>query len=290
VTTTKVHVYDGSGTDVGYLRDRQGWWFDPTFPHAFEIFDVDGFYESNYFKADHVDGAVVDRYVTAVLEYGQRCARRPIRSVLELGCGGGWFTKEFFARGVDIVAVEGSRAGIARAREQGIPGERLIQHDLRRPITLGRTFDLAVCTEVAEHIECPLAGQLIQTIVDHAPIVWFSFEPPGTNEAHYHHCNEQPLKFWVNLFGFHGYRGVAVPAAICASLADRAGQIFFGPAIDAPAGLEVLSGGAPAGESLGAGRAVDSRIASGIKQVMPPIAMRLARRLFGRSGRRHGAG
>lgn len=276
--TTKVRVFDSAGTDVGYLRDHQGWWFDPRFPHAFELFDIDSFYEANYFKDDHVTPAVVAKYADAVLAYGAQLLGGPITSMLEAGCGGGWFTKEFLDRGVDLVAIEGTHAGIARTLQRGVPEARLLRHDLRRPLRLNRRFQMAVCTEVAEHLECPFAGQLVQTLVDHSDVIWFSFEAPGTNEAHYHHTNEQPPKFWVNLFKFHDYTGIALPEALCAELEGRGRYIFCGPNVRIPAELSPPVSVAAPNASVGQRRTTQSPSAKDwLKRLAPPLALDAAR-------------
>ncbi|MGA3068272.1 MAG: class I SAM-dependent methyltransferase [Tepidisphaeraceae bacterium] len=256
MATTPIKVFDSSGAHVGYLRNRQYWWFELQFPHSFELFDLDPFYEDIYFENDHVFPDVIKQYVDSVLDYGRRLTGRPVTSVLEVGSGGGWFTREFLNRGIDLVAIEGSRAGIAKSTERGVPSDRLVHHDLRRPIQLGRRFDVAVCTEVAEHLECPFSGQLVQTLVDHSDVIWFSFEPPGTNEAHYHHCNEQPAKFWLNLFKFHDYRAVKIPDALCAQLSQRGKYIFCGRNIIIPpdmASVTTFSSWTSAGENMAEG-------------------------------------
>jgi hypothetical protein len=240
MTTTEVRVLDDRGVDKGYLSQPQNWWFDPNFPHAFELFDLDAFYEAPYYEADHVGEDTVLAYVDAILQYGQRLNGRPVRSVLECGCAGGWFTEEFLKRGIDVIALEGSSAGIKRALSRGVPAERLKQHDLRRPIQLGRRFDVAICTEVAEHIECPFSSQLIQTLVTHSDVVWFSFEPPDTNEAHYHHSNEQPAKFWLNLFKFFDYRAIELPDSLGRLLDYRGTHIFCAPSVAIPEDVHVL--------------------------------------------------
>ncbi|OFW45063.1 MAG: hypothetical protein A3J29_03405 [Acidobacteria bacterium RIFCSPLOWO2_12_FULL_67_14b] len=279
--TTRVDVWDRSGADTGYLRNRQHWWFDPAFPHAFELFDLDGFYEENYFRTDHVGPAAVQAYVDAVLAYGQRLTGAPIGEVLEAGCGGGWFTKGFLDRGLDVVAIEGTRAGIARTLARGVPADRLIRHDLRRPLALVRRFQVATCTEVAEHIECPFAGQLVQTLVDHADVIWFSFEAPGTNEAHYHHTNEQPARFWINLFAFHDYTAIEIPPAIRESTESRGSYIFCGPAIRIPTDLSQVA--APARVQPSAGAAMASATPKGarhwVRKIVPPIVVDAVRAL-----------
>jgi SAM-dependent methyltransferase len=281
MTTTEVKVLDEQGTDQGYLRTRQNWWFDPTFPHAFELFDLDAFYEESYYATDHVSHDTVCAYVDAVLQYGARLLGRPVQSVLECGCAGGWFTEEFVKRGVDVFAVEGSRAGVKRTLSRGVPTERLRRHDLRRPLQLDRRFDVAICTEVAEHVECPFSGQLVQNLVSHSDLVWFSFEEPDTNEAHYHHSNEQPAKFWLNLFRFYDYRVIELPAEVGRIVGDRGTHIFCAPNINIPGDVHVSSNGhAHSAASFGSASSSPGPkhdLKYWLKQLSPPIGITIAR-------------
>src|ERR1700722_4845508 len=99
--TLDLKIRNKSGSDVGYLpRDKPNWWFDISFPHSFEFFNLDSFYEDVYFKDDHVNEQVTRLYVDSVLHYGKLFHNSPVTSVFEAGCGGGWFTKEFLSRGI----------------------------------------------------------------------------------------------------------------------------------------------------------------------------------------------
>ncbi len=282
MNTSKVTVFQDN-QDTGWLGSNQSWWFDPEFEHSFSIFDLDAFYEDNYFKNDHVNPQVVKRYVSHVLDYGQKMLGREVRSILELGCGGGWFTEEFLKRGIDIIAVEGTHAGHRHALQRGVPAERLIRHDLRQPLTLTRTFDLAVCTEVAEHIECPFSSQLVRNITSYARVAWFSFEEPATNDAHYHHCNEQPEKFWRNLFRYFGFDAFTLPAQVTESVEGRGDLVCYSREIALP---PELAGAAQQIEtsSVSAGKRTEVHadsggLKSGIKQLVPPIIWDNLRRL-----------
>ncbi|MEO2006817.1 MAG: class I SAM-dependent methyltransferase, partial [Candidatus Poribacteria bacterium] len=203
----------------GYLpHSTHNWWFDADEADAFEMFDLDGFYSNRYYRADHVHRLVVEVIVTALLAVVRDTLGRDVHSVLDLGCGAGQFTKAFLDGGIDTTAVEGSKAGVARAVQRGVPGSRLLRHDLRLPLRLERRFDMVMCTEIAEHIEPPFSSQLIHTISEHSDVCWFSSEPPGTNQDHLHHCNEQPDVFWINLFRFYGFQ--ALPISIDVQLQE----------------------------------------------------------------------
>jgi len=281
VETTKVRVNE-NGASKGWLGDNQRWWFDPSFAHAFSIFDLDSFYDATYFAEDHVRPETVTRYVDHVLAFGAELLGRPVTSVLEAGCAGGWFTEELIRRQIDVVAIEGTQSGYDRTVARGVPRSRVIRHDLRQPLALGRQFDMALCTEVAEHIECPFSSQLVQNLVNHSQLVWFSFEEPSTNDAHYHHSNEQPELFWINLFRFYGYRMRRLPVEVTRAIEDRGRMIFCGPVAapsipeDWSAAITTGLGGANRQSQVPPTPPLWRRIA---RNVVPPGLVKLARSL-----------
>jgi SAM-dependent methyltransferase len=125
------------------------------------------------------------------------------RSVVDLGCGAGVWLAEFRARGVaDVLGVDGEWLDVdgdgARARTLLLPRDRLLAHDLERPLDLGRRFDLALSLEVAEHLRPAGAEQLVRTLTELAPVVLFSAAVPfqgGTG-----HLNEQWPSYWAARF------------------------------------------------------------------------------------------
>lgn len=221
-----INVYN-NGVDSGWIGSNQRWWFDPNHPDSFELFDLDGFYPEQYFASDHVDQDSIKKYVYYVTSTYESMIGRPPSSILEVGAGGGWFTKAFIESGYDILALEGTTSGYNRCIDRGIPPSIILKHDLRKQFDAGRRFDIVLCTEVAEHIETPFSSQLIKTLADHSDFIWFSFEQPDTNSAHYHHCNEQPEKFWVNLFDFYGYGFIPLDKKVQDACAHRGTHIFY---------------------------------------------------------------
>lgn len=224
----KIEIFK-DGQDTGYISDNnQHWWFDPSNPNSFELFDLDGFYDDFYFREDHVNINQVENYVFYIKEFYKNITNKELKSVFECGAGAGWFTKKFLDTGInDIYSIEGSISGYNKCLLRGISDSIIHRFDLRNSINLNRKFDISICTEVAEHIETPFSSQLIKTLTDHSDIVWFSFEPPDTNNSHYHHCNEQPEKFWVNLFDFFGYGSIRIPMDIYVKVGFRGSHIFY---------------------------------------------------------------
>jgi SAM-dependent methyltransferase len=122
----------------------------------------------------------------------------PARTVVDVGCGEGWWAVEFAARGCDVLGLDG-------AYVQGSPlGDRFRPWDLATPLPgdLGR-YDLAVCLEVAEHLPPGRAAGFVDDLCRLAPTVAFSAAVPGQGGVN--HLNEQPPGYWANLFDEHGY-------------------------------------------------------------------------------------
>ena len=93
----------------------------------------------------------------------------------EFGGAGGWFTKRFALHGLDYQSVEGTKAGIEKICSHPIvESTRVHRYDLRSEIKLpqpilGAKFDMAMNTEVAEHIEIPFHSRLVETLTSFRP-------------------------------------------------------------------------------------------------------------------------
>lgn len=128
----------------------------------------------------------------------------PARSVVDVGCGDGSWLAIFRKNGVlDVLGVDGDYVDCDTLQ---IPRERFQAADLSKPLELGRTFDLAVSMEVAEHLPPECAASFVESLIRLAPVVLFSAAIPfqGGN----HHVNEQWPDEWAGLFQKHGYRVV----------------------------------------------------------------------------------
>lgn len=114
------------------------------------------------------------------------------KSILDVGCGMGAYVTLFKNLGVD------DSFGV-----DGIPisATVLADHnyrkvDLSQPVNIGRTFDIVMCLEVAEHLPYELAPNLLVTLGAHSQglIVFSAGEPgqPGIN-----HINCLPIEQWL---------------------------------------------------------------------------------------------
>jgi len=122
-------------------------------------------------------------------------------SVVDVGCGEGhWLSVAQELGIVDVLGVEGE--WIAKANP-AIAREKIRIHDLRQPLSVGRSFDLALALEVAEHLPAANARLFVQALCDAADRVLFSAAIPGQGGRN--HVNEQWPQYWANLFSEFGY-------------------------------------------------------------------------------------
>lgn len=193
------------------------WWLNncgqANVPEAYGIAALNMTYPKDYFfGAGHPpsEGFKTDNYLKYIHRYAGLVLGRDVKSLVEFGNGGGMFAENFVKMyGRNFITVEGSGAGCELTIDRGVPKDQVVQHDLRHPIFLGRRFDVAVCTEVVEHVEPPFAAQIILSLVLHADVIWFSYKPEGLEHgAWINHPNERPFEMWRNLFDFYGYEVV----------------------------------------------------------------------------------
>ena len=125
----------------------------------------------------------------------------PFESSLDLGAGDTYYSTVLAEMGAEATAIEVSEDVFSFVAE-GVNG---IVHDLRRPLDLGRKFDLVVCLEVAEHIPEESADVLCDTIAKHCGgILIFTAALPG--QGGHGHCNLQPFEYWQDRLEKRGLR------------------------------------------------------------------------------------
>jgi len=126
------------------------------------------------------------------------------RAIVDVGCGRGTWLAAFAELGVaDVTGIDGDYVERSALL---IPADRFIASDLRRPPGLRRTFDLALCLEVAEHLPADAGPELIRYLISAAPAVLFSAAIPGQGGTG--HVNEQWQEHWRALFAGAGYAAV----------------------------------------------------------------------------------
>ncbi|HET9399901.1 MAG TPA: methyltransferase domain-containing protein [Candidatus Acidoferrales bacterium] len=123
------------------------------------------------------------------------------RSIVDVGCGAGAWLAVAMEMGIkDAVGIDGVYVTDGSLK---IPPKCFRALDLESPAPLGRSFDLAICLEVAEHLPKSSAAVLISFLTQLAPAVLFSAAIPGQGGCH--HVNEQWPDYWNAFFAHHEF-------------------------------------------------------------------------------------
>jgi SAM-dependent methyltransferase len=125
------------------------------------------------------------------------------QSAIDVGCGTGAMLIALRARGVRVLGLDYSRSAIDICDRRGLD-VRLHDIEARCDIDdLGR-FDVAICTEVAEHVKPDFADDLIRELVTLSDQIVFTAAIPGQGGG-VDHVNEQPNSYWIEKFAKSGY-------------------------------------------------------------------------------------
>ncbi len=156
----------------------------------------DAIYEENYYAKRQRDPWRSDAHNVAstLNEYFDP------DSVIDFGCAIGSHLEPFLEHDVEIKGIEGNSAAFEHAV---VPSDTLEQHDLREPYQTARTYDLALCFEVAEHIPDRFADVLVDTLVSASDTIVMTAAPPGQGGTH--HVNEQEPDYWYEKFDQRGF-------------------------------------------------------------------------------------
>jgi SAM-dependent methyltransferase len=123
------------------------------------------------------------------------------RSVIDVGCGTGALLGALRDRGCEVFGLEYAEAGLAFCRARKL---NVRKFDLEREtFDVGRTFDVAVSTEVAEHLPERCADRYVDLLTGAAPKIVFTAAFPGQGGTD--HVNEQPASYWIAKFAARGF-------------------------------------------------------------------------------------
>ncbi|MFD2161029.1 class I SAM-dependent methyltransferase [Paradesertivirga mongoliensis] len=120
------------------------------------------------------------------------------RRIIEFGCGPGHLAKAFADQGISVTAIDGyADPDFADLENIEFIRMDLNDPDLHHPL-FDNPYDLAVCTEVAEHLNPESSASLIKMLTKSAPVVIFSAAVP--EQGGHGHINCQSRVFWHDLF------------------------------------------------------------------------------------------
>jgi hypothetical protein len=121
-------------------------------------------------------------------------------SVIDVGCAVGDLIKEFDKRHIMCYGIEGSVNVVPYLM---VEKEKVFIKDLRVPLNLGLSFDLAICFEVAEHIDKECDDQFVENLSELSRRILISTAPP--EQGGHGHINCQPYNYWIYKFVSRGY-------------------------------------------------------------------------------------
>lgn len=151
---------------------------------------------------------------------GRRAAERALpivfevldaRSIVDVGCGPGSWLAVARNLGVQtLTGVEGEWATDWFGGDDRVAAGDfdLVLANLEDELRLPRTFDLAICIEVIEHLSPARGESFIADLCRCAPHVLFGAAIPGQRGPN--HLNTQWPSFWAACFATHGYRPLDV--------------------------------------------------------------------------------
>lgn len=127
-----------------------------------------------------------------------------VSSILDVGAGtGAWINA---AREIDIKDCVGIDGIVLTGHNLKCEPGLISEINLANSFYLGRRFDIAICLEVVEHLPATSARGLIESIVKHTDLFFFSAAIPGQNGQH--HINCQWPEYWQNLINQYGFECV----------------------------------------------------------------------------------
>ncbi len=123
-------------------------------------------------------------------------------SVVDFGCGEGLWLAEALRWNpkAEILGIDGDYVKRKRLR---IREECFMAADLTKAVSLGRKFELAISTEVAEHLEEEYADIFLDSLTAASDQILFSAAVPGQGGTH--HVNEKWQSYWISKFERRGF-------------------------------------------------------------------------------------
>ena len=127
------------------------------------------------------------------------------RSIIDFGCGPGYWLAEFRKQGAPTIV------GLELPGIESLPGIEIHSQDISSPTMATELqakgairFDLALCLEVVEHLNEEAGFRLVDALTNVAPVIVFSAAIPGQGGDG--HINERWQSYWVCQFEQRGFK------------------------------------------------------------------------------------
>lgn len=156
----------------------------------------DALYDAAYFARQDRQMAVSADGIAASIR-----ARLPaVHTVVDVGCGSGAILAALGRAGVSGTGLEYAEAALARCRAKGLTVHKF---DIEAEAPPALRADLALSTEVAEHLPAARADAYVDMLVGIADTVVMTAAVPGQGGTD--HVNEQPNAYWIAKFQARGF-------------------------------------------------------------------------------------
>jgi 2-polyprenyl-3-methyl-5-hydroxy-6-metoxy-1,4-benzoquinol methylase len=117
-------------------------------------------------------------------------------SAIDVGCGTGALLEALRSRGCDVLGLEYAESALKYCLSRKL---NVHKFDLERQSTNSDyRFDVAISTEVAEHLPESCADRYVDLLTTVAPQIVFTAATPGQGGRD--HVNEQPASYWIEKF------------------------------------------------------------------------------------------
>lgn len=132
------------------------------------------------------------------------CEHFQPETAVDVGCGTGALMEQMQQCGVQMTGFEYALAAVKIARGRAL---NVVPFDIERDDTPPHHFDLALSTEVAEHLPPACADRFVDLMSSlSGQVVLTAAMPSEVPGAHgTDHVNEQPNEYWISKFQGRGY-------------------------------------------------------------------------------------
>lgn len=122
------------------------------------------------------------------------------KTIVDWGCGPGIYLVPFAGHQCEVMGIDADPFA-GRALNQAYCD--FSQADIRKALSLFDHYDLALCIEVAEHLQPQYADELVDNVAYSADTVFWSAAHPGQIGEHHYNC--QSPEYWEEKFRERGF-------------------------------------------------------------------------------------